>query len=177
MASTPFKDRSAVSLNCEYLTRYASRTPRATALDYLNKVKALYDKRNECIHALGIELSDHEASLYKRKKDEGKAVVNAQNLMDPCEECLYDSDISLARAIDAVSLELAMASLALTLLPISVQWFRLRGTAFDFAPLVDHYVALSLQPLDQQLGLLRELEATIQAKLDAYHAANPTATS
>jgi hypothetical protein len=29
----------------DYLANYASQNPQATAVDYLNKVKALYDKR------------------------------------------------------------------------------------------------------------------------------------
>src|SRR6266571_1193241 len=44
------------------------RAPRDTAVNYLNKVKALYDKRNECIHSLGIEVAENETHLYKRKK-------------------------------------------------------------------------------------------------------------
>lgn len=65
-----------------------------------------------------------------------------------------------------------MASLSLVGLPITVQWFRRRGTPLDLAPLVDHYVALAVQPLDQQINLLKNAETILQAKLDAYHAAN-----
>jgi hypothetical protein len=157
----------------EYLANYASQTPRATAVDYLNKVKALYDKRNECLHAQGIEVAGVEAHLYKRKKDGTKTILSAHYLMEHCTQLRHSPGITLASAIEAVSLELSMASLDLVLLPITLQWFRRRGTALDYPPLVDHYVALAVQPLDQQIGLLKEAETILQAKLDAYRAAHP----
>jgi len=115
----------------------------------------------------------HEAHLYKRKQDGTKTIVSGRHLMEPCIELLHYPTTTLASAIEAVSLELSMASLSLVLLPITVQWFRRRGTALDLAPLVDHYVALATQPLDRQMALLKEAETILQAKLDAYRAANP----
>jgi hypothetical protein len=156
----------------DYLANYAFRTPRATAVDYLNKVKALYDKRNECLHALGIEVTGQNAHLYKRTQDGTKTTVNAQYLMEPCIELRHHSSITLASAIEAVSLELSMASLSLVLLPITIQWFRRRGTALDLAPLVDHYVAVATEPIDRNMALLKEAERILAAKLDAYRAAN-----
>jgi hypothetical protein len=157
----------------EYLANYLSQTPRATAVDYLNKVKALHDKRNECLHVLGIEVAGNEAHLYKRKKDGTKTTLSAQYVMEHCTRLRHYPGITLARAIEAVSLELSMASLDLVLLSVTVQWFRRRNTALDFAPLVDHYVALAVQPLDHQIGLLKQGESILQVKLDTYRAANP----
>lgn len=157
----------------EYLANYVLQRPRATAVDYLNKVKALYDKRNECLHALGIVVAGAEAHLYKRRKDGSKTMLSAQYVMEHCTRLRHYPGITLARAIEAVSLELSMASVDLVLLPVTIQWFRRRNTALDFAPLVDHYVALAVQPLDQELGLLKEAETILRVKLDAYRAANP----
>lgn len=158
----------------EYLARYASRNPQATAVIYLSRVKALYDKRNECLHALGIEVVSNESHLYKRAKDGTKAVISAQFLMEPCAEFRHYPGISLASAIEAVSLELSMASLSLVVLPITVRWFRARGTALDFAPLVDHYVAVAVAPLDQEISTLMETKKTLEAEREAHIAANPT---
>jgi hypothetical protein len=157
----------------DYLANYASQNPRATAVDYLNKVKALYDKRNECLHALGIELAGEKAHLFKRKQDGTKTIVSALHLMEPCFQLRHSPGITLASAVEGVSLELSMSSLSLVLLPVTIQWFRRRGTAIDLAPLVDHYVALAVQPLDRQMALLKEAETILQAKLDAYREANP----
>jgi hypothetical protein len=156
-----------------YLANYASQVPGATAVDYLNKVKALYDTRNECLHALGIEVAGNEAHLYKRRKDGTKTILSAEYLMKHCTQLRHSPGITLARAIEAVSLELLMSSLDLVLLPFTVQWFRRRGMAFDLAPLVDHYVAVAVQPLDQQMGLLREAATILDAKLEAYRTAHP----
>jgi hypothetical protein len=156
--------------NMEYLDKYASQHPSATAVTYLNSVKALYDKRNECLHALGIEVVDSRAHLHKRRKDGTKVVVNAEHLMEPCQVLRHYPGIELSRAITAVSLELTMASLPLVGLPITVQWFRRKGTALDYAPLIDHYVALAVKPLDEQLELLKKIETSLQSKIDAYHA-------
>ncbi|HEY6803612.1 MAG TPA: hypothetical protein VI306_08540 [Pyrinomonadaceae bacterium] len=68
-----------------------------------------------------------------------------------------------------------MASVYLVMLPVTVQWFRRRGTPLDFAPLVDHYVALATQPLDQQLASLKKAETILTMKMDVYRAANPNA--
>ena len=157
------------------LTDYISQCPAATAIDYLNKVKALYDKRNECLHSLGIEVTDNQAHLYKRKKDGAKTFITAQSLMEPCVRLRYHPGITtLASAVEAISLELSMASLSLIGLPVMIQWFRRRGSPLDLAALVDHYVALAVQPLDEQLNVLKEAENILQSKLDAYRAANPT---
>ena len=70
-----------------------------------------------------------------------------------------------------------MAPLSLTLLPITVQWFRRQGTDLDLAPLVDHYVALAVQPLNEQIETLKEMERTRQAKVEAFRAAIATAAA
>jgi hypothetical protein len=159
-----------------YLAEYASENPQATAIDYINKVKVLYDKRNECLHSLGIEVIEDRAHLYKRKKDGAKTIISAQSLMEPCIRLRYYPGITtLASAVEAVSLELGMASIDLVMLPVTVQWFRRRGTPLDFAPLVDHYVALATQPSDQQLASLKKAETILTIKLAAYRAANPNA--
>lgn len=157
----------------EYLTAYLSQYSQATAIDYLNKVKVLYDKRNECLHSLGIEVIENVAQLYKRTRNGAKSVINAQSLMEPCVRLRYYPGVTtLASAVEAISLELAIGSLSLVGLPVTVQWFRRRGTPLDLAPLVDHYVALAVQPLDEQIKLLKNAETILQAKLDAYRAAN-----
>ncbi|HBB89501.1 MAG TPA: hypothetical protein DC047_18000 [Blastocatellia bacterium] len=157
----------------QYLANYALQTPGGTAVDYLNKVKALYDKRNECLHALGIEAAGIEAHLYKRKKDGTKTILSALYLMEHCTQLRHYPGITLASAIEGLSLELSRASLDLVLLPITLQWFRRRGTALDLAPLVDHYVGVAVQPLDQQIALLKEAATILEAKLGAYRAAHP----
>lgn len=158
-----------------YLTEYLSKNRAATAIDYLNKVKALYDKRNQCLHSLGIEVIDNGVHLYKRTKDGSKSLINAQSLMEPCVRLQYYPGITtLASAVEAISLELSIASLSLVGLPVIIQWFRRRGSPLDLAALVDYYVALAVQPLDEQLNLIKKAENILQAKLDAYRAANPT---
>lgn len=46
-----FAGAASSLVESEYLTDYLSQDPAATAIDYLNKVKALYDKRNQCLHS------------------------------------------------------------------------------------------------------------------------------
>lgn len=126
------------------------------------------------LHSLGIEVIEDRAHLYKRKKDGAKTLISAQSLMEPCIRLRYSPGITtLASAVEAVSLELGMASIDLVMLPVTVQWFRRRGTPLDLAPLVDHYVALATQPLDQGIDLLKKAETILTTKLDAYRAANP----
>ena len=156
--------------SASYVLSFTAHKREATAEDYLNKVKALYDKRNECLHALGIEVIGGDAHLYKRKKDGAKTAVSAQSLLEPCHMLRYYRGQSLASAIQAVSIELAMAALPLMLLPVTVQWYRRRGTPLDLAPVVDHYMDLALAPLDEQIRSLSEIESALQAKIDAYHA-------
>lgn len=41
-----------------YLPNHASEVPDATGVDYLNKVKALYDTRNECLHGFAVDITE-----------------------------------------------------------------------------------------------------------------------
>ncbi len=139
-----------------YLARYAERHRRKTAVDYLFKVKALYDKRNECVHSLGLTVEDRGVHLFKAGADGARSRVDPKHLMEPCEILEYCEGLSLAQAIDAVAVELVYSSIALPLLPATIQWFRRQGTPFDLAPLVDHYMKLALAPLRKRQDILAE---------------------
>lgn len=55
----------------EYLADYASQNPQATAVDYLNKVKVLYDKR-DAVSLLTLPISELEEILGLLKRDKAK---------------------------------------------------------------------------------------------------------
>lgn len=152
----------AASVANNYLDNYVTHHPTATAVGYLDKVKALYDKRNECIHALGLAVQGGVPHLYK-VRDGARAKVNPRQLVEPCEILEAYDGMSTADAIQAVAIELTYSSLALVILPTTMQWFRRRGTPFDLAPLVDHYAKLALAPFDEARDTLAEAVALLEA--------------
>lgn len=111
-----------------YLESTCRMSKGTTVEQMLNRVQALYDRRNECLHAFVLDSSTTPNKLMKATK-EGNTHVSPESLMEVC----WDTPVypTLQSVMSRIAHELWMTAIFLPTMMAVLRWRRVRSAPLE----------------------------------------------